>query len=150
MTQETQAPASEQPADYPANWLFDEHGDVVEGRYVELSEAPTRQGGLSPIVVLDVDGAHRSVWLLHEALRSSFREELERRGEPDFVSGERIVIERKGKKTSEAGREYMDYRVRFLDRPTRSATSILGVGGSRPEPEESSEESADDPDDVPF
>jgi hypothetical protein len=50
--------------------------------------------GLTPIVVPDVGGTERGIWLAQTTLRQEFAEELTRRGERDFIPGERITIER--------------------------------------------------------
>jgi hypothetical protein len=159
--------ASASPAEsagYPKAWLWDEDGEVADGAFVRIDEAPTKQGGLSPIVILLIAGIERTVWLFYFSLVGGFREELERRDSHELEPGERVVIARQNggkKKKSEAGRDYVDFKVRFPDRPTRSAASILGASESRSEPEESKpapEESSQEEepsgsssdDDVPF
>ncbi len=113
--------------DYPRSWDWDKEGERVEGAFVELGEGPT-VNGLQPIAVLEVDGEHRSIWLFHEALRSKFRAELERRAGGDFDEGEPVVIERRGWREGASGRRYVDYFVAFPAAPRRSAAEILGVG----------------------
>ena len=65
-------------SDFPRNWLFDEDGLEVEGRYVEITEGTTANGPC-PIVVLNVDGERRSIWLFHAAVRNRFADEVARR-----------------------------------------------------------------------
>lgn len=114
---------------HPKSWVFDEDGAELEGRFLRIEEAPTRGYGYQPVVVLDVDGSERSVWLLWDALRGAFSEEVHRRGE--LEPGERIHICRGEQKTSEAGRGYRDFKVRFPDAPRRSQAEILGALAGR-------------------
>jgi hypothetical protein len=134
-------------ATYPPNWIFDDDGDEVEGKYVAFDEGQTRDYGLKPILLLDDVGGladRRTVWLFG-ILPGQFAKELERRGTSDLVPGERIVITRLGEKKSEStGRMYTDYRVSFPDRPRKSAGDILGA---RDKPAEKPDE---DDDSVPF
>jgi hypothetical protein len=112
---------------YPRAWRWDEDGLVVEGRYVRLDEGITDYGPV-PIVVLDVEGEQRSLWLSATALRSRFADELRRRGDSDFERGERIRIERaREKKVSSTGRSYWPFAVAFLDSVPRTAAEILAV-----------------------
>ena len=133
--------------DFPRTWSFDDDGERLEGTFVELGEAPTANG-YKPICTVEVKGESRTLWLFHEALASRFRDELEQRREPNFRVGERIIVERGDWKESASGRRYRSYRVRFPDRPRRSARDILGAAAS--------EETSDDDDlnenedDIPF
>lgn len=135
-------------SDYPRNWRFDEDGGDVEGRYVRISAAPTSYGE-KPIVVLEIDGEERSVWLLETALRNRIADEVAKRPSGDLTPGERVVIHRGDKKTSAAGREYRAFTARFPDAPKRSAAEILGASSeSAAENESASGASRDD--DIPF
>jgi hypothetical protein len=110
-------------SDFPRNWLFEEDGLEVEGRYVELTEGTTANGPC-PIVVLNVDGEHRSVWLFHTAVRRRFADEVARRMDGDLTQGELVVIHRGETKESAGGRSY-SYTVRFPEAPKRSPKEIL-------------------------
>jgi hypothetical protein len=125
-------------SDFPRNWLFDEDGLEVEGRYVEITEGTTANGPC-PIVVLNVDGERRSVWLFHTAVRNRFADEVARRKDGDLTQGELVSIRRGETKESAGGRSYVSYAVRFPEAPKRSPKEILS------EPEQ-----APEPDDVPF
>ena len=119
----------------PTTWRWDEHGHPIRGTYVRMDEAATDYGR-SAIVVLDVDGEERSVWLFEAAIVSKFRDELAKRPSGDFTAGERVEIDRGAEKVESAnGRSYWPYRVRFPDAPKRSAGDILGVGTTPSEPE---------------
>jgi hypothetical protein len=115
--------------DYPRAWDWEADGSELEGAYLAIESAPTAQGK-RPILVLEVNGEPRTVWLFHEALVSKFREELEERPEGDLRQGEPIVIKRGEKKTSQNGRDYVDYRVRFPEAPKRSPLDMLGVSSA--------------------
>jgi hypothetical protein len=147
--------AAQEPAEpqdkrtYPQTWIWDEHGDVIEGTYVELSEAHTRfDGEPRPILVLEVAGEKRTVWLFHTALQNQLREELLRRPDNELRVGEPIRIERLGKQESENGFTYMNYRASFPESPKRSALNILGGSGGRAELEGEPESELDDG--IPF
>ena len=72
---------------FPRTWIFDEHGDVVEGNYVEINEGPARFDHV-PIVVLELDDGERvGVWLFATVLRSAFADEVRRRPSGDFPGG---------------------------------------------------------------
>jgi hypothetical protein len=131
---------------YPGTWRWDEDGDVIEGTYVELSEAHTRfDSETRPILVLEVNGEQRTVWLFHTALQNQLREELLRRSDNELRVGEPVRIERLGEQKSENGFIYMNYRASFPESPKRSPLDILG-GPTRQGPEPESE-----PDDgIPF
>lgn len=82
--------------------------------------------GRCPIIVLDVEGERRSVWLTQTALRSKFAEELERRGAADFTPGEPVSIERATEmKESGTGKRYWPFSVAFGNAPTKTAAAIL-------------------------
>jgi hypothetical protein len=145
MTTETSNETASAQSKYPETWRWDEDGDVVEGAYVELSEAHTRFDGESrPILVLEVGGEKRTVWLFHMALQNQLREELLRRLGNELRVGEPIRIERLGKQESENGRTYVNYRASFPEAPKRSSLDILGGPAGQPE----SESKPDD--DIPF
>ncbi len=101
---------------YPETWKFAEHGDLVAGTFVRFDEGPTRDYGMRVILVLDVDGAERSIWLSQTALFNKVRDELNRRTSKTLEPGERVVIQRHEKTTSENGRSVLAVRCQ-LPRP---------------------------------
>lgn len=112
---------------YPQAWIWKEHGLRVDGGFVRTDRASSEYGS-SPIIVLDVDGVERSVWLNVTALVSKFRDELRRRKARRFEPGERITIQRAAeKKTSAAGRDYWPFAVRFHDAPQMDDADVLEV-----------------------
>src|SRR5438034_1020679 len=113
--------ANQNPPDaaFPVTWRWDEHGHTIHGLYVRMDEAVTDYGRKA-ILVLDVDGEERSIWLFDSALVSKFQEQLATRATGDFTPGERILIERGAEKVESAnGRRYWPYKVRFPDAPKR-------------------------------
>src|SRR5829696_8026424 len=102
---------------FPRSWRWDEDGRRVEGTFVRMDRGPTEYGQ-RPIVVLDVGGVERSVWLNTDVVKAKFRDELVRRGGRRFDVGERLSVERAAeKKTSAAGRDYWPFWVKFPDAP---------------------------------
>jgi hypothetical protein len=128
--------------DFPRTWRFDEDGLEVKGHYVRLDEGHT-QNGPCPIVVLNVDGEHRSVWAFHAALRNRLADEVGRRSDGDLTQGERVVIRQGEVKQGASGYSYRSYVVRFPDAPKRSPKDILG-------PLPSDDDRTGDDDDAPF
>jgi hypothetical protein len=132
----------EQAGEHPRTWRWNEDGSAVAGTFVRLDEASTEYGQKA-ILVLDVDGVERSVWLFEAAVASKLREALEKRSSGDFTVGERIEIHRGAEKIESGnGRKYWPFKVIFKDEPRRSAAEILGLT-SKPdaEPELSAEPS---------
>lgn len=91
----------------PKMWDFSEDGNTVMGYAVRLEHGRTEYGPCR-ILILDVRGEERSVWLLHTALISKLERLQPMAG--DFV-GIRQLGERK---PQSGGREYMDYEVKVL------------------------------------
>lgn len=112
---------------YPETWKFAEHGDLVAGTFVRFDEGPTRDYGLKVILVLDVDGVERSVWLSQTALFNKVKDELNRRTSNTLEPGERVIVQRHGKTTSENGRSYWPFAVSFPDRPEKSTADLFGL-----------------------
>jgi hypothetical protein len=127
----------------------------VAGTFVRFDEGPTRDYGMRVILVLDVDGRERSVWLAQTALFNKVRDELNRRTSKALDLGERVVVQRHEKTTSENGREYWPFTVSFPDRPEKSTTDLFGlvdeglVRYEKTEPEEPEKKAGPD-DDIPF
>lgn len=88
----------------PATWMWEEDGVEVIGRAVRKETAMTTEGPCD-ILVLDVDGELRSVWLMHTALVSKLR-----RLRPQ--AGDWVGIKHLGKREpKQGGRPYYDYNV---------------------------------------
>lgn len=82
-----------------------EAGQSAVGKLLRYDRAPTRDGDEVDIAVMEIDGQPRSVWLLHQALRSQFA-----RHKP--VVGEVLRVANRGKKESaSSGRQYWDWAV---------------------------------------
>jgi hypothetical protein len=124
---DTQPAQNDEAPGYPETWKFDEHGDLVAGTFVRFDEGPTRDYGLKVILVLDVDGRERSLWLSQSALFNKVKDELSRRASKTLEPGERIVVQRHEKTTSENGRSYWPFAVSFPDRPVKSTTDLFGL-----------------------
>jgi hypothetical protein len=121
------APTDDEATGYPQTWRFAEHGDLVAGTFVRFDEGPTRDYGLKVILVLDVDGAERSVWLSQTALFNKVKDELNRRTSKTLEPGERVIVQRHEKTTSENGRSYWPFAVSFPDRPEKSTADLFGL-----------------------
>lgn len=139
---------------YPETWKFDEHGDLVAGAFVRFDEGPTRDYGLKVILVLDVDGTERSVWLSQTALFNKVKDELNRRTSKTLEPGERVIVQRHEKTTSENGRSYWPFAVSFPDRPEKSTADLFGLDQGlvkyEKEPTEPSASDVDPDDGIPF
>jgi hypothetical protein len=90
----------------PEAWKFQEDGPRVKGKLLSADSAPTKHGNV-PILVLEVEGKPRSVWLMHTAVRNKVKRAFEN-GSLAFG------IEHKGKAESKDGTEYEDYDVRIV------------------------------------
>jgi hypothetical protein len=123
----TPAQNDEAATAYPETWRFNEHGDLVAGTFVRFDEGPTRDYGMRVILVLDVDGAERSVWLSQTALFNKVKDELSRRTSKTLEPGERVVVQRHEKTKSENGRSYWPFVVSFPDRPVKSTTDLFDL-----------------------
>lgn len=152
--------------DYPRRWIFDKgdqgkdgwiDGSIADGNFVRFEQGRTDYG-LKPIAILVIDGAERSIWLLHDALYNRFRDELQRRSIPKLVPGEQVVIEKLQEKVrSRNDRDYVAYRVLFPDAPAPDETDLFKLepprtppGTTEPEAEtETAQQSAGD-EDIPF
>jgi len=94
--------------DYPESWIPEDEGDSIAGIFSGLDKGRTSFGP-AWIVVLNVGGTMRSVWLLHEALKSQFLQ-----AKP--VEGELVAVLYRGRRKAKnpiPGRSetYHDYRV---------------------------------------
>lgn len=97
---------------YPETWRFDEDGREVIG-YAVRKETGQTTNGPCDILVLNVNGELRSIWLMHTALINKLHELRPKAGD---LIGIRQLGERQPK--SQGGRPYMDYNV-----------VVHGVGG---------------------
>src|SRR5262249_38518367 len=146
--------------DYPETWLWDQHGDVCSGTFVRFDKAATREYGKKLILILEVDGRERSIWLLQTALKERIRDELRERSDRRLAVGERVAIHRLAETTTQDGkRSYRPFRIYFPDRPEldldREFELDASVPGPRLEPERATEPkpttgTSDALDDVPF
>jgi hypothetical protein len=146
--------ASDESAEFPKAWLWDEDGETVSGTFVGFTQGQTRNFGRKVIVLLEIEGERRSIWLNNTVLLGKFRDELQDRPEQRLSQGERITITRLGKVDSaEAMGPYWKFVVLFHDRPEPSVEELFNLGGE-PEPRapvpDSGAEPAGADDDVPF
>jgi hypothetical protein len=112
--------------DYPANWIFDNDGETIAGTFRRFERGQTKNYGAKPIAVLEVDGQERSLWLNTAVLAGKFRDELEERPDRELTVGERIVVTRLGKATTQDGNtEYWNFRVLFPDKPTLKTDDLF-------------------------
>ena len=126
-----QAVANSGGGEYPKSWIFDEDGDLVEGTFVKFDRASTRDYGAKVILVLDVAGVERSIWLTQTVLFGQVRDELQKRPAKTLEPGERVVVKRLGKKDGANGRSYWNFRVLFPDAPVPSTSEMFGLDGGR-------------------
>jgi hypothetical protein len=106
--------------------MWDEDGDLLAGTFVKADRAPTRYGPRT-VVVLDVDGEQRSVWLLNEALFNQFKKEIQSRPDRKLTLSERVVVQRLGTRESQStGHNYVDFRAHFPDRPQPTLEQLWG------------------------
>lgn len=123
----TETVAGEQ-GEYPKSWRWQDDGNLVSGRFLRFEQGMTKDFGAKVILVLDIEGEERSVWLTTSVLHNRFRDELERRGSGNLEVGERIVIERGADKVeSENGRSYWPHKILFPDRPSKSPAELFGL-----------------------
>jgi hypothetical protein len=133
--------------DFPAYW--DWADGTLKGVYVRMESGPT-EFGTRPILIVDVNGVERSVWINAAALRSKLADELDRRKARDLTPGEHIEIRRGAEmKTSAAGREYWPFYVNFPDAPRSDAAGLLGLDDDDTDDEPLPPAAAAD-DDIPF
>ena len=147
-------PETSDEIEFPEAWIFSEHGDLVAGTFLRFDEGQTRDYGTRVIIVLNVDGQERSVWLSQMALFNKVRDELGRRASKKLDVGERVVIERHAKKKGENEREYWPFTVLFPDRPEKSTTDLFDLDEGRTyktkQPEEPAPGDVGPDGDIPF
>jgi hypothetical protein len=117
----------DEAADYPETWKFNEHGDRVAGGFVRFEQGQTKEFGPRVLMILDVNGVERTVWLSQTALHGRVRDELNRRPSKRLEPGERVVIKRLEKKMGESGREYWAFQVLFPDRPELEPSDLFDL-----------------------
>jgi hypothetical protein len=93
---------------FPDAVRFENEGDQVVGTFVRLDHGQNSLGESVPIAVLDVDGERRAVWLFHLSLKSKFKRLAPN---PAALVGKTVGIRYTGRRTSQSGRDYADYRV---------------------------------------
>lgn len=96
-------------AGYPESWIPEKKGESIVGKFVRLEPGRSAFGPVPIAVIETPDGALRSVWLFHEALRSQM-------GTAEPQPGDSIAIVYNGKvkaKNPTPGRadSYHSYRV---------------------------------------
>jgi hypothetical protein len=142
-------------SEYPATWIFSEHGDTVAGSFVRFERGQTRDFGARVICVLEIEGVERSLWLNETVLFGKFQDEIRERPERTLTPGERVVVQRLGKTQSEHSKgAYWDFAVRFPDRPEPSVSELFGLD-EEPKPPPAAEPVAasngsNPDDDIPF
>ena len=97
-------------SNYP-ELLIVEPGQAIDGRYRRLERGFTKDGEERAIVVLEVDGVERSLWLHEKALRAQFRQL-----KPE--ANERVRVSKGAEKILGGnGFKYWPFKVMGLDRP---------------------------------
>jgi hypothetical protein len=105
--------AYDESAEFPESWIWEDDGPLVSGRFVRFDRGRTKDYGDKVIVVLDVDGEQRSVWLMTTVLHGKLHDELEQRPGHRLESGERITIKRRQGQERERDRCLLEVRRRF-------------------------------------
>jgi hypothetical protein len=142
--------ALDQEREYPESWLWDEDGDHVAGRFVKFDRASTRDYGMKAILVLDVDGTKRSIWLTATVLHNKLRDEVAGRPGRNLNPGERVSIRRLDRTPGEGGRQgYWRFQVLFPDRPELTAADVFELDEATAEAE-SERPGVRQDDDIPF
>jgi hypothetical protein len=134
------------------DWNWDSDGELeglyVETRVVNIAAGPS--AGTTKLVFDFHVGLEEELVTAWETdvLKKKLREELQRRGKPDFEPGERFKIRPKGMKQSRDGqRSYRDFEVAFEHAAPKPSTAELLAAGAE-EDEATPEQSGDD--NVPF
>ena len=136
--------------EYPQSWIFDEDGELVAGTFVKFDEGQTKEYGSRVILVLEVDGQERGVWLSQMALFSRVRDELNRRTSKTLEPGERVVIQRHEKKKGKNDREYWPFTVAFPDRPAKTTSDLFELDEGLVRNEEPAKGDVGPDGDIPF
>jgi hypothetical protein len=120
--------AQDETGDFPESWLWDQDGETVSGTFVGFTRGQTRDFGPKVIVVLEVDGERRSIWLNTTVLHGRFRDELQQRPDHRLNEAERITIRRLDKVESpDAVGPYWKFRVIFHDAPAPSVEEMFDL-----------------------
>jgi len=119
--------AEQTELEYPQSWIFDDDGDLIEGRFLRFEEGRTKEYGPKVILILDVGGAERGLWLTQTVLFNRMRDELESRANKRLEPGERIVVKRLEKKYGAGDREYWRFSTLFPDRPEKTTSELFGL-----------------------
>ena len=119
--------------EFPQSWLWDHDGEAVSGTFVGFTRGQTRDFGPKVIVVLDVEGERRSIWLNTTVLHGRFRDELQQRPEHRLCEGEQITIRRLAKVESpDAIGPYWKFRVVFHDAPKPTVDELFDLDDEPP------------------
>ena len=137
-------PQPNDKSDFPAYWDWAE--GTANGTYLRMDSGPTAFGTRA-ILVLEIAGVERAVWVTTDALRGKLADELRPRGARDFTAGEQITISRGAEKRASASdRLYWPFQVTFLDAPKTDAAALLSAEGN----DEPFPPAADADDEFPF
>ena len=125
--------------EHPRSWYWDDDGSTVSGEYVKLGKATVSRrldandAGERIILILNVAGEPRSIWVLNEILKDKLRMQLRLRPKCNFESGERLTITRSAEKFEAAsGHNYWRWKVDFEHEVTESPRELFGL--DKPEP----------------
>jgi hypothetical protein len=148
----TTVPEQAEEREHPESWFWDSDGDSVLGRFIRFDRAPTKDYGMKAILVLDVAGVPRSVWLTATVLFNRVRDEVASRPNRNLEPGEQVSIRRLGKTKGEGGRQgYWKFQVLFPDRPQATTEEIFDLGTEQEEAAESTPPAAGSQgDEIPF
>lgn len=112
----------------PESWKFQEDGPRVVGKLLNADSANTKHGPV-PILILQVEGKPRSVWLMHTAIRNKVKRAFEN-GSLQF--GDYVGIQHLGKSVSNEGTEYENYDLRIVPTGERSNFGVFGPATDAP------------------
>lgn len=156
----------DQNGDYPKAWIFGPAGEVVgrkkdedlvadgetvSGSFVRLTRASIElYGRRPPIIVLEIDGEPRSLWLTQTVLFNQFRDELADRPNQELEPGERITITRGllVQPEDRSKKPYQSYATTFHDSPALDTSVLFGLEREAAATAASSSEPVED--DIPF
>jgi hypothetical protein len=133
MATEQTTEAYDQAGEFPESWIWDEDGETVSGSFVGFTRGQTRDFGPKVIVLLEVEGQRRSIWLNTTVLHGRVRDELQQRPGHRLNEGERITIRRLEKVESpDAIGPYWKFRVVFHDAPEPSVEEMFDLADDPP------------------
>jgi hypothetical protein len=114
--------------EFPAACIWDQDGEKVSGTFVGFTRGQTRDFGPKVIVVLEVEGERRSIWLNTTVLHGRFRDELQQRPDHRLNEGEKITVHRLEKvESSSALGAYWKFQVLFHDNPGPTVEELFDL-----------------------